>query len=246
MKTWQTVSDTRDDRPSDVTIIIPFKDERERLPPLLPELFRFLRTQSWGAEVIFVDDGSVDNSPEFLADFLREPNVLLLRHDVNQGKGSAIRSGVLESRGQHVLFTDADFATPITELQKLLEHVRTGHDIAIGSRAVDRTLVIEKPPLHRTVIGVTGNFLIRKLLGLPFADTQCGFKLFHKDAARALFEPLRFPRWSFDYDVLYRAQKAGYRIAEVPVEWHDRPGSKFRAVADSAKCLVDLVRIRFQ
>lgn len=228
-----------------ISIIIPFKDEEFRLPNTVKQVLEYFFSRGEEFELILVDDGSTDATVERLVGFLEKSWVRLLRHDVNMGKGAAIRTGVLNSRGEFVLFMDADMATPIEEFEKLFSAIRGGADIAIGSRARKQSEITKRQPLHRVAIGKIGNALIRLLLGLPFVDTQCGFKMFTRTVAADLFSDLRFPRWSFDYEILYLAQRRGYKIVEVPIVWRDMPGSKFHPIKDAVRCFFDLLRIRF-
>lgn len=228
----------------DLSVIVPFKDESERLPRTLSAILAFFNGRGGRYEIILVDDGSVDDTLAAIKPFLR-PEVVVLRHAKNQGKGAAIRTGILFATGRRLLFMDADLSTPIEEIDALNRALDEGFSVAIGSRCAPGAHVREKQPSHRVLIGKIGNALIRLVLGLPYADTQCGFKLFTREAGRMLFESLRFPRWSFDFEILYRAKQRGYQVKEVPVEWHDAPGSKFHPVRDAVRCVIDLCRIRF-
>jgi glycosyltransferase involved in cell wall biosynthesis len=226
-----------------VSTIIPFKDEEARLPETVRATLGFFVSLGEEFEIILVDDGSVDNSVFALGELLRDPHVKILRHENNIGKGAAIKTGVLESKGNVILFMDADMATPIGEFEKLHHAISNGADIAIGSRALALSKISKHQSFPRVLIGKLGNLLIRVLLGLPFKDTQCGFKLYRAPVAVDLFRDLQFPRWSFDYEILKRAKNRGYKVAEVPVAWSDKRGSKFRPIRDAARCFFDLLRM---
>jgi dolichyl-phosphate beta-glucosyltransferase len=228
------------------SVVIPFKDEEDRLPNTVKQVLEYFFLKGVTFEIILVDDGSVDQTVARVSEFLKDTRVRLLRHEVNKGKGAAIRTGVLDSRGEMVLFMDADMATPIEEFGKLLVAIRGGADIAIGSRAHKQSQVTKRQPAHRVVIGKIGNALIRLVLGLPFSDTQCGFKMFMRATAVDLFSDLKFLRWSFDYEVLYLARRHGYKIVEVPIVWHNMPGSKFHPVKDAVRCFCDLLSIKWR
>lgn len=228
------------------SIVVPFKDEAQRLPQSLMAIITYSEEQMRGDyEVILVDDGSTDNTVARLAIMLAaNPHVRLLRHTHNKGKGRAVQSGIRASKGDLVLFTDADLSTPIYEFPKLSSAIAAGADIAIGSRALPGSIVLPHRVWYRELLGRGSNIIIRLFLGLPLHDTQCGFKMFTRAAAQSLFADIRMPRWSFDFEVLYKAQQAGMHIAEVPVRWQNAEGSKLRAY-DILQCLVDVFRVRF-
>ena len=166
--------------------------------------------------------------------------VIKARH--NRGKGAALRLGTLLSRGRYVLMTDADLSTPIDEVDKLLGRVRRGYDVAIGSRKVTGAVIVQ--PWYRRIISSANNALTRAVLGLPFRDTQCGFKLYKREAAQQLFGPLRLPRFSFDYEILNRAKQLGLRVAEVGVVWEHADNSTVRT-QDAFSMFADVFRVRF-
>ncbi|MBI4276541.1 sugar transferase [Candidatus Uhrbacteria bacterium] len=227
-----------------LSIIIPCYNEAQRLPKTLRRVLDYVRTLPHETEVLVVDDGSAD-ATESIAEEIGGDAVRVIRHTVNQGKGAAVRTGVLASRGEHILFSDADLSTPIEEHANLMAVLDAGHDIVIGSRAVDRSRVRVHQPWYRELIGRFGNTCIRLLLGLPHRDTQCGFKLFRRAAAEQLFSPLQHRGWSFDYEILLRAHRGALRVAEVPVAWTNDTASRFRPLQDSLICFIDLLRLRF-
>jgi glycosyltransferase involved in cell wall biosynthesis len=174
------------------------------------------------------------------------PRVRLLRNPGNRGKGYSVRHGVLEAKGEWVLFTDADLSAPIEELEKLIAATRQQKaDIAIGSRALDRSLIEEHQSFFRETAGRIFNLLLRLLTGLPFHDTQCGFKLYRREAAQEVFRRQRLERFGFDAEVLYIARKLGYRCVEVPVRWSHSAGTKVRMLRDSLDMFLDLLRVRW-
>ena len=194
-----------------ISVIIPFKNEQNRLPQTVETVLAYLSSVDSDFELILVDDGSTDSSIDALAPYISDCRVRLIQHKANLGKGAAVRTGVLESNGELVMFSDADLATPIEELEKLSEAINQGFDIAIGSRAIDKSCVLERQGIHRVIIGQLGNVMIKTILGLPFLDTQCGFKMYRRQVARELFSDLQSPRWSFDYEILSRAHRRGMR-----------------------------------
>ncbi len=228
-----------------VSVIIPFFNEARRLPETVEAVLAYFKDRV-EFELILVDDGSTDASVEKIEVHLRSESVRLLSHDVNRGKGAGIQTGVLASRGDLVLFIDADGSTPIEYFERLNWAIEGGADIAIGSRALPTSVIDRYQGPVRIFIGKFGNVLVRTVLGLKLRDTQCGFKLFRGTVARELFADLNFPGWSFDFEILYKAKRKGLRVEEVGVQWKNAPGSKFRAFRDSLLCTRDLVLIRLK
>jgi dolichyl-phosphate beta-glucosyltransferase len=229
-------------RPS-LSVVIPAYNEARRLPQSLGTISRYLREAGWSAEIIVVNDGSADDTVKVANQFGED--IKLINLPVNQGKGAAVQTGIMAAQNDLVLFTDADLSTPISELPKLVEAVEAGADIAIGSRAQTGSAIEKYQPLYRQLLGKFGNSLIRLFLGVPFYDTQCGFKLFRRQVGQQLFKVLLFKGWSFDFEIVYRAQYGGYLIKEVPVRWAHQTDSKF-ALVDSLACLVALVYLRLR
>jgi glycosyltransferase involved in cell wall biosynthesis len=207
---------------------------------------RYLAARPWRfAEILVVDDGSTDGTGALVAEAAKQdPLFRLLRNPGNRGKGYSVRHGVLEARGDWVLFTDADLSTPIEEMEKLRQAVCGGRAlIAIGSRAIDRTLIEVHQPGLRESAGHFFNLFMRLVTGLPFRDTQCGFKLFEARAAREVFRRQVLNGFGFDVEALYIARKLGYPIAEVPVRWSDVAGTKV-SLARGIDAFADLLRVR--
>lgn len=216
-----------------LSIIIPAWNERVRLPDTLRRVEEYLHTpcnnaDTWIHEVIVVDDGSTDGTAEAVNAIAEQnPHIRLLQNPGNRGKGYSVRHGMLKARGEWRLFTDADLSTPIEELEKLWCAVAQGKDvIAIGSRALDRSLIGVHQPGMRETFGRMFNGVMRAAVGLPIADTQCGFKLFRGDVAQEVFSRQTLDRFGFDVEVLFIAFKRGYGIAEIPVRWNHVEGSK--------------------
>ncbi len=231
-----------------ISIVIPAYNEEKRLPATLAAVFSYLDARSWkSAEVLVVDDGSSDATARVAAGFAsRHSRLRLLANPGNRGKGYSIRHGVMEARGEWVLFTDADLSAPIEELDKLLAACRErGVPIAIGSRALDRSLIDIHQSAFRENAGRVFNFLMRLSTGLPFLDTQCGFKLFEASAAREVFRRQRLERFGFDAEVLFIARRLGYSAVEVPVRWSHAEGTKVSMFRDSAGMFLDLLRVRW-
>ena len=228
-----------------LSIIIPAYNEAKRLPKTLAAIGAYLEQSVFRLhEVIIVDDGSSDATADIAQEYAQAARVRVVRARKNRGKGAALRLGVLLSQGQYVLITDADLSTPIRELGKLLTLVRRdGYDVAIGSRKVPES-IITRQPLLRRLVGDAGNAVVRLVLGLPFRDTQCGFKLYRRAAALKLYRPLRLPRFSFDIEALVRARRLGLRVAEVGVRWEHADHSTVRT-RDVVQSFFDVFRIRF-
>jgi glycosyltransferase involved in cell wall biosynthesis len=231
-----------------ISIVIPAYNEQQRLGGSLEAVLRYLTSRPFDAhEALVVDDGSTDGTVAVVERFqAAHPEVRLLRNPGNRGKGYSVRHGMLEATGDWVLFTDADLSAPIEELDKLLEAcTRRQAAVAFGSRALDRSLIgIHQSPL-REHAGRVFNLLVRLIAGLPFHDTQCGFKLFERRAAREIFRRQRIDRFGFDAEVLYLARKLGFRAIEVPVRWSHSEGTKVAMFRDSFNMFLDLARIRW-
>jgi len=228
-----------------VSIVIPAYNEEQRLPAYLTEVRTYLDRGDLQIEVLVVDDGSKDGTAAYVRGIEAvDPRVRLVQQPYNQGKGNAVRRGVLEARGQYVLFTDADGATPIMELDKLLPAVGRNAEIAIGSRRLIAADAERERTGLRELMGRVFYSFVNFLAVPGVRDTQCGFKLFRTDVARELFHDLNESGWAFDVELLYRAQLFGYGIAEVAVNWHEVAGSKINPLRDAIKMFLAIFRIR--
>jgi len=231
-----------------LSIVIPAYNEQRRLPATLKAVNAYLRSSSWQSyEVLVVDDGSSDETPARVNDFSSDHDYCrLLENPGNRGKGYSVRRGMLETRGEWVLFTDADLSAPIEEVDKLAAAARQHHAaLAIGSRALDRALIGVHQSRFREWAGRLFNLLMQTLTGLRYWDTQCGFKLFRGDAAREIFSRQRIVRFGFDAEVLFIARRMGFHGVEVPVRWNHSEGTKVRMLGDSFDMFTDLLRIRW-
>jgi dolichyl-phosphate beta-glucosyltransferase len=218
--------------PISLSIVIPAFNESVRLGVPLAEVLDYLNeTAPRTSEVIVVDDGSTDDTARVaeavFAQRARAVAVRVIRYEENCGKGYAVRAGFLAAKGAIVLFSDADLSTPITETPKLVAPIRNGrYDVVFGSRAVNRRLIGTHQPWHREYSGRLFNRVMRLATGMPFKDTQCGFKAFRMDVCRPLIEAARIDRFGFDVELLYLAYRAGLRMREQAVRWNDVAGSK--------------------
>lgn len=229
-----------------ISIIIPSYNELVRLPDTIRRIVEYLETSNWSFhEILIVDDGSTDGTVAAAEAFARsDSSIRVLRNPGNRGKGYSVRHGMLEARGEWRLFSDADLSTPIEELEKLWCAVSGGKDkIAIGSRAIDPSLIGVHQPGYRETMGRFFNGVMRAATGLPISDTQCGFKLFRGDVAQEVFSRQRLERFGFDAEVLYIASRRGYGIAEVPVRWNHVEGSKV-GMFTGLRAFVELAEIR--
>jgi dolichyl-phosphate beta-glucosyltransferase len=229
-----------------ISVVVPAYDEERRIERMLLEALAYLRHRALAAEILVVDDGSRDHTSGVVSRLARTwPELRLIRLAQNHGKGYAVRTGVVNSRGDRVLLADADGATPIAELERLEQALQQGNDVAIGSRAVtqDAGVHIERR-WYRHVIGRTFHRMVEALAVKGLRDTQCGFKLFCGAVAHDLFSRMRMAGYSFDVEVLLMAQRRGYRIAEVPINWMHQPGSKINVLWDSIRMAADLFAIR--
>ncbi len=226
-----------------LSIVIPAYNEEQRLPATLDRILSYVDQSPLPvAEILVVDDGSRDRTAALIEQ--RGGIVRLVRNPGNRGKGYAVRNGMLAAAGDWILSTDADLSAPIEELEKLFTAVRRENAaVAIGSRALDRKLVKVHQPMMREFSGRAFNVVMRAVTRLPFRDTQCGFKLFGKDAARKIFSRQKEEGFSFDVEDLVIAQTLGLRSVEVPVEWSNVEGTKV-SLSQGMKSFTDLLRIR--
>lgn len=229
-----------------ISIIIPAYNEEQRISATLDKIISYTNADNfYNYEIIVVDDGSKDNTTEIVGKYIEQFNVVrLVKQVVNQGKGAAVRRGMLDSKGDLLLFSDADLSTPIEELTKLIEKIKSGNDIAIGSRALNNDLIREHQPFYREIMGKTFNKIVQFLVIKGIFDTQCGFKLFTKEVGKKVFGLSKIDGFSFDVEVLYLASKLNYKISEVPVLWFNDDRSKVNPITDSIKMLNEIFKIK--
>ncbi len=228
-----------------ISVIIPAYNEEPRISETLKKIHQYLRENFEDFEIIVVDDGSTDSTAALVSAIRNELSGIKLRQNgKNMGKGFSVKNGILSSKGNLVLMSDADLSTPIEELQKLLPFIDRGFDIATGSRGLKESDIVIRQPWYRERMGKTFNVFVRLLLIGGIKDTQCGFKLFKGDVARRVFGKTRIHGFSFDVEVLFIAKKMGYKIKEIPIRWLNSPDSKVRVFKDSAKMLLELLKIK--
>lgn len=230
----------------DLSIIIPSYNEEARLPGTLLRIAEYLPTLRLRTEVLVVDDGSTDRTAAVAESFHGKLTGLrVLSNGTNRGKGYSVRHGMLEAQGDMVLFTDADLSAPIEEAEKLLRPLNNGYDVAIGSRAMDRSLISTRQSIFRETAGIIFNKIVRMVLRLPFVDTQCGFKAFRRERCRIIFEQQRIEGFGFDPELLYLARHYGLRAIEIPVRWGHSEATKVNMLGDSLKMFGDIFTIRW-
>jgi len=224
----------------ELTIIIPSFNEEQRLPGSLEKIAAYIRDKRANTEVLVVDDGSVDRTAAVAESWKdRIPRLRVLSNGINRGKGFSVRHGAQEALGEIVLFTDADLSAPIEEAEKLFEALKSC-DVAIGSRAMDRSLIEVHESVFREFAGIIFNKIVQSILRLPFVDTQCGFKAFRRERCRIIFEQQTIERFGFDPELLYLARHHGLSIKEVPVRWAHSPATKVSMMRDSVQMFLDV------
>lgn len=229
-----------------LSIVIPAYNEEKRIEETLEKILNYLKTKNYQYEIIVVDDGSSDNTVKVLETIAKEnKNIFILKNEQNSGKGYSVRKGVLESKGDYILFSDADLSTPIEEVEKLLHWLNQGFDVTIGSRGLKESDIKIHQPFYRELMGKFFNFLVQTLLIKGIKDTQCGFKCFKKDATKEIFKRQKIDGFGFDVEILYIAKKLNYKIKEVPVTWLNSPNSKVSPIKHSLEMFKDILKIKF-
>ena len=232
----------------EISLVIPAYEEAARLGGPLHRVLEYLNTEKIDSEVIVVDDGSSDKTAQTAeAEFSKYPGVeaRVIRYEPNRGKGYAVRKGLNAARADVAIFSDADFSSPIEEMTKLVEPIKNGEfDVTFGSRALDRSLIGTHQPWSREQGGKVVNLIIRTMSGLPFSDTQCGFKAFNMTRFRPLLDVMTIDRFGFDVEFLFVAKYHGLRLNEVPVRWNNVEGSKVDAFRDTRRMIGELREIR--
>jgi len=228
------------------SIVIPAFNESARIPATLEAVVSCIRRHGWSAEVIVVNDGSRDNTAEVVQAFAATaPEVRLIENPGNRGKGYSVRNGVLQALGEVILFTDSDLSAPIEEAGQLFAAIEQGADIAIGSRWLESGRQTHRQPLYRQLFGRCFNAVTRLVMGLRFADTQCGFKAFTREAAQAIFPLQTIDGWGFDPEILFIAVKRGLVVKEVAVGWAHDERTRMSYLKDGAKMLEEMAAIRW-
>ena len=226
-----------------LSIIIPAFNEANRLPDTLRKINAYLNAQDFASEIIVVENGSTDGTYNIANDMQGEINCLTVLHEDHRGKGWAVQQGMFKASGDYRFICDADLSMPIEEVAQFMPPAELSAPIAIGSREAPGAVRYDEP-LYRHLIGRVFNWLVRLIILPGLNDTQCGFKLFRADAAKAVFPQLTILGWTFDVEALFIARKLGYKIVEVPIHWHHHPHSTVKVFRDSVRMGFDLLKIR--
>ncbi|QYO62258.1 dolichyl-phosphate beta-glucosyltransferase [Leptolyngbya sp. 7M] len=232
----------------ELSIVIPAFNEQDRLGATIRQILEYVSANNIRSELIIVDDGSTDDTSaaaEEVAGEFPAQTVSVIRYQRNRGKGYAVRTGLGAAQADIALFSDADLSTPIGELNKLIDPVRSGeYDLTFGSRALDRSLIGTHQPWRREQGGKVFNFVVRLMTGMPFWDTQCGFKAFSMPKFRPLLDVMKIDRFGFDVEFLYVARLHGLRLMEIPVRWNNDDRSKVNVLRDSIRMFDEVRQIR--
>jgi len=228
------------------SIVLPAYNESERIASTIEKVLAHANQHGWSAEIIVVNDGSKDDTAQIVREYAsQDPMLRLIENPGNRGKGFSVKNGMLHANGEILLFSDADLSSPIAEADKLFAAIRQGADVAIGSRWLKTELQIQRQPFYRQIFGRVFNLALRVVLGLKFKDTQCGFKAFRRSAAMQLFPSQQIERWGFDPELLYLAKRYGIQVAEVPVAWSHREGTRINPLRDGIRMLGEMFVIRW-
>lgn len=225
-----------------ISIIIPAYNEECRLPDALKKITAWIQTINFEVEILIVENGSQDKTTEIAESYARDFDNIVVLHS-SKGKGAAVREGMLHGKGEYLFICDADLSMPITEIENFLPAFAAGYNIVIGSREAPGARRYNEP-FHRHFMGRVFNTIVRWLVAPGFDDTQCGFKLFQREAARDLFVRQTISGWTFDVEIIYLALKYGYRVTEVPINWYFNPDSRISIFQDTWQMFRDLMRIR--
>lgn len=226
-----------------LSVIVPAYNEEQRLPHSLRRIADYLGKQEYASEVIVIDDGSEDGTAQVVEEMTPELPILSLIRTEHRGKGHAVKRGMLAGRGEYLFICDADLSMPIEELYKFLPPALEGYDVAIASREIPGARRYDEPS-YRHFMGRVFNWMVRLFAVRGFQDTQCGFKCFKREAAREVFTYQTMDGWGFDVEVLFIAQKRGYVIVEVPINWYYNASSRIHPLRDSIGMFTEVLKIR--
>ena len=226
-----------------LSVIIPAYNEEKRIPDTLVKIEAFLKKQHFNSEILVVDDGSTDKTVQ-VSQALDMKRLRVIKNPRNMGKGAATRNGIMNAVGELMLFSDADLSTPIEEVCQLIQAIKDGDDVAIGSRALPESDIVIHQPWYREMMGRVFNIVVQVLVLKGIKDTQCGFKLFKAEVARTVFNEQKLSGFAFDVELLMLTRRHGWKIAEVPVKWYNSPASRVSPFRDAMKMFTDLLKLR--
>jgi dolichyl-phosphate beta-glucosyltransferase len=226
-----------------LSIIIPAYNEADRLPITLPQVAEFVQAQPYAAEIVVVNNNSRDNTRAIANEIADGFPFIRVLDEPAQGKGAAVRTGVMAGKGEYLFIADADLSMPIEEVNKFLPPQIDNYDVAIGSREAPGAVRYQEPE-YRHLMGRVFNFIVKVLAVRGFQDTQCGFKSFHRTTALDLFSHQTIDGWAFDVELLFIAQQRGYKIVEVPIDWYYRANSRINPLREAIRMVSEVLRIR--
>lgn len=226
-----------------LSIVIPAYNEEERLPISLKQVAAFVEAQDYEIEVIVVNNNSTDATPHIAQEFAAAHPYVRVLHEPRQGKGAAVRMGMMVGRGEYLFICDADFSMPVEEIGKFMPPALSDYDVAIASREIAGARRVDEPE-YRHLMGRVYNFIVRVLAIPGVQDTQCGFKSFRREVAREVFTLQTIAGWGFDVEVLFIALKRGYRLVEVPITWYYMPQSRVHPIRDSLNMFLEVLKVR--
>lgn len=234
-----------------LSFVMPVYNEEEIIESTLLEVYKYFKTKNYKWEIIVVDDGSNDSTVKKFNAFkkskkLSSAKLKLIKVSPNRGKGNAVKVGMLEARGDFIIFSDADLSTPLVTIPKMLAKYKKGYNVVIGSRRIKGATLTKRQPKTRELLGKGYTFMTQTVTGVAISDFTCGFKGFSKVAAQEVFKRSVVARWGYDAEIIFLAKKHGYEIVEVPVEWRDREASRVKLFSDLPKSLVDTLAIRWR
>jgi len=233
------------DKPT-YSIVIPAYNEHLRITATLDKILAWTAEQRWSVEILVVNDGSRDNTADIVREYAAaHPQVRIIENPGNRGKGYTVRNGMLNARGDMLLFSDADLSSPISEAPKLFDALAAGADVAVGSRWLQSDLQTERQPVYRQLFGRIFNLFLQIVLGIRYKDTQCGFKAFRRDAAEALFRRQRIDRWAFDAELLFLARRFGFKSVEIGVAWAHDDRTKMSYFRDGMRMVWEILTVRW-
>jgi len=228
-----------------LSIVIPAYNEEKRIGKTLKRILKFIATKSFTAEILVVDDGSVDGTVDVVNSFSNEKIPLkVIGYEKNRGKGYAIKTGMLAAGGEYALFTDADMSTPVEMLERFEPHMKDGVEVIIGTRKTAGAYVGKHQPFYRENMGKVFTWLSNRLLGLDTSDFTCGFKCFHRRTIEPVFGSQRISGWGYDTEIIFIARRKGFRIQEVPVSWYNDEATRVKLWKNVFTCLSELYQIR--